>query len=197
MGGLRGGDLSHKSGIGLFRRNLAVWRCCVPDQALDVAAKGALTTSMCLAGPTFVNRTRRSVPATDRPSVPMARPHALRSFLSGLYLLSSSRHLEQRFSAGLTMVALYPLAGQSEQSFRQCQTFEPTILLYTGKSAQGPSWSPCCRGRSPERFRDFRGQKCQTSGCKEHMSHGRLPEKRREAPMPLPTAINSWLRAGA
>ena len=46
-----------------------------------------------------------------------------------------------------------------------------------GKSAQGPSRSPHGRGRSPERFRDIGGQKCQTGSCKVHVSHGRLPDK--------------------
>lgn len=52
-----------------------------------------------------------------------------------------------------------------------------------GKSGQGPSRSPRSprspygRGRSPERFRDMRERKCQTSGCKEHVSHGSPPGK--------------------
>lgn len=183
LGGLYRRVLPHRNRVsGYFEE---IWSCGGATSSTDRSMsppKALLATSTCLPGPPLINRTRFFVPAADRPSGRMARRHSLRSLLSGLYLLSSSRHLEQRFSAGLTMVARYPLLGQSEQSFRQCQNFEPIVLLYTGNQPRAHPGRHVVEADPPNGFGTFAGRSARQAVARNtyrmvasRKSAGRLP----------------------
>lgn len=196
--GLCGRVLPHQeSGIGPFRRNLSCGGAASSTDRSMSPPKAPLTTSTCLPRPAR-HQPHRILPPGRRPSVRSDGKTSLTPVfpfrvVSPFEFQASGAEVFGRPDHGGPVPSPRPV-GAVVPPVPDLRANSPSVH---GKSAQGLFRSPRYQDRSHERFRDIRGQQCQTSGCKEHVAHGRLPEKRREAPMPLPTAIHSWLRAGA